>query len=362
MSLLINQLLSNAQLTILDTDTFRKALKHDLRLLPDSPSMNDTDQFFSNIVLPHKLYLHQGLYSHFLEFWERFFENIKKVDISRFQKMHKGFPYYFCGVAAYMAHDYERAVFYFDAALSEDAKNYPEFQKKDHSFQNKWTTAPAALFLTLNANNREQYAFELTKLTRKLLEKALKKYRQESREKMNISLLNKLFLSPSLLNPGGWRSAVTALFSYVLESDSRKKEFSLKSKHGGTQEPLFLHLFKGCLLFETLLKLSPHWKGKDEKKPLGFILKDPKIKTSLGINEKLSDEVRNKTFNDVIAKNVEWRNNNLSFYDRTVWTAYGIRNTTGHNLSWQTNMTTSDYINLSDDILFANILTILKLF
>ena len=47
---------------------------------------------------------------------------------------------------------------------------------------------------------------------------------------------------------------------------------------------------------------------------------------------------------------------------RAVWTAYGIRNRTGDNLLWQTNMTTSDYVNLSDDILFADILAISRLF
>jgi len=56
---------------------------------------------------------------------------------------------------------------------------------------------------------------------------------------LDLALLNTLFLFPSITKSSAWRSAVTALFSFVLESESRKKEFALKSAHGGTQEPFF---------------------------------------------------------------------------------------------------------------------------
>ena len=54
----------------------------------------------------------------------------------------------------------------------------------------------------------------------------------------------------------GWRSLATALISYFLEWDYRSTLIVLRPGDG-TAEPFFIHLFKGCVLFGSLLKANP---------------------------------------------------------------------------------------------------------
>jgi len=54
--------------------------------------------------------------------------------------MHKGTPLYLMGWLSYEIKDYERGVFYMDAALSEDVRNNPA----------GWAQTPAASFLFLD--------------------------------------------------------------------------------------------------------------------------------------------------------------------------------------------------------------------
>ncbi|MGO9613131.1 MAG: hypothetical protein ACLPX5_08855 [Dissulfurispiraceae bacterium] len=337
--------------SVLDTKEFRDAIKKDLSSLP-SPSPGENFLFFfENIPIPYN-HLRNAQYSLAIDSWEKVLKLIKEIDVKRFKTMHKGTPYYFCGIAAYMMEDYERAVFYFDAALAEDVKNYS-------SFGGELKKAPAVLFLTLNDGVPDQAAKDLVKKTKELMGKGLAKFRKKSLEQMDLAELDNLYLSPSVTQTSEWRSSVTALFSYVLEGRTRRKEFALKSAHGGTREPFFLYLFKGCLIFETLLKL-PQGKAY-QKKTLGSLLKEQNIASRLGISQSFKKQARDKTFDEVVNLCKNWRVSGIPFNDRVVWTTYGIRNTTGHNLSWDTQMSGRDFNNLADDILFAIFLAILKL-
>ena len=74
---------------------------------------------------------------------------------------------------------------------------------------------------------------------------------------LTIDDLRNRFLRPSV-SPGGenLRSCATTLISYTLEWDFRNMLFDI-SPVQGTAEPFFLHLFKGCVLFESILKANP---------------------------------------------------------------------------------------------------------
>lgn len=290
-----------------------------------------------------------GRYFEYINLWENILACLQRIDSQLYNNIQKGTPYYFCGVACFKAEDYQRAVFYFDAALIED---------KNRS--TGWKKLPAALFLTLNTRNKKQFAFDLTCHTADLMKETLKEFRVASQDNYSLKNLRKYFLAQSLFEAHEWRSAITALFSFVLEREKRIQEFSLRSIYGGTMEPFYLHLFKGCLLLETLFKLSPMWKGKEETAMLGTILNDIKMRNKLGLTDRIS-EVK-KIFNEVVGLNAAWRNRGISPADRFVWTAYGIRNTTGHKLSWSASMTLDDYKNISEDILFAIYLVLLKLY
>ncbi|MFA5387433.1 MAG: hypothetical protein WC322_03480 [Candidatus Paceibacterota bacterium] len=59
------------------------------------------------------------------EAYESNLKLIKENFSDKFDKMHKGTPYYFLGWTAFDFRDYERAVFYMDAAISEDIRIDP---------------------------------------------------------------------------------------------------------------------------------------------------------------------------------------------------------------------------------------------
>jgi len=66
------------------------------------------------------------------------------------------------------------------------------------------------------------------------------------------------FVQPFAANPSH-RSIVTALWTFILEGKERDRQLSIRSASGGTLEPFLTHLFKGGLIFESILKQSyPH--------------------------------------------------------------------------------------------------------
>src|SRR5262249_44910195 len=106
----------------------------------------------------------------------------------------------------------------------------------------------------------------------------------------------------SILNAGQpHRTTLPAAFiSYLLEWDYKSTLIGLSQE--GSREPFFLHLFRGCLLFESLLKDNPHkppttWKLPAEKRTLAAILKN-ELSTELGIPSKM--QTSSQVFDTII--------------------------------------------------------------
>jgi len=57
--------------------------------------------------------------------YESLLEQIKNVNPNKYNKIHKGNPLYFLGWIAFDLKNYEKAVFYMDAAAAEDIKINP---------------------------------------------------------------------------------------------------------------------------------------------------------------------------------------------------------------------------------------------
>jgi hypothetical protein len=108
----------------------------------------------------------------------------------------------------------------------------------------------------------------------------------------------------------------------------------------GSREPFFLHLFKGCLLFESLLKQNP-LKAINEQS-LGRILNND-LPAELNITHV---DVRESDF-DALVKSLT---GNMGIGD-TIECVGKTRNTLGHNLVWiSVSLDESRY-----DLLFKNI-------
>jgi hypothetical protein len=101
----------------------------------------------------------------------------------------------------------------------------------------------------------------------------------------------------------------------------------------GTAEPFFLHLFKGCVLCESLLKANP--KTAPKESTLGKVLDE--LAAGLGIPKKLG--IGNTTFLQILGE--------ISAADSEIKTAVRfagrIRDTVGQDLGWEANFTRAEY-------------------
>ena len=85
-----------------------------------SSSVKKHGEFFDAIHSQFVTLFHARRYFEYIDYWVGVLDFLKSIDSQLFDKIHKGTPYYFCGVASFMAQDYQRSAFYFYAALIED--------------------------------------------------------------------------------------------------------------------------------------------------------------------------------------------------------------------------------------------------
>lgn len=260
----------------------------------------------------------------------------KRIDVDAFKKIHKGNPYYFIGIASYLMDDYQTAIYFFDAAVTEDI-NFgadPVHNPK-----------PSTRFLMLEGDAGGQAAKELTRFAQTKVERVCDYYhstltKQESIPQLTIEYLRSNFIYYSLMeteNPG-LRTLVTALITYCIEWDFRNGHFEYGVGEG-TSEPFFLHLFRGCVLFESLLKQNPGIPLEETN--LNSMLNKKEIRDKLQI-EPIQGKGSDFTLHDLFVE--------LSGYDNSISEAlriaYLTRNTLGHNLGWNPNITQSQYQDL----------------
>jgi len=330
----------------------REAIKQDLEMLEKDVKLEDNYFYLLNGMF--HVYFDNRQFELYINTWDAILHVIKSSNPSRFAKMHKGTPYYFKSVAAYLCEDFTRALFYMDCAVAEDCENA----------RAEWKKLPAGLFIRLVDDDDNQFAKQLTGRTRRILDSALEDYRQESGDGFTLTELRQRFFGKAVEENFPWRSACTALITFALEYDTRRRDLNLASKHGMSNEPFFLHLFKGGLLFETLLKVCPAGSKKEYRTAnLGELLqdKDSEIRARLrlpkgfeGMGRKSLDEVVQEVTNLAKSKN--------PFPERVVGATWGIRNTTGHNLAWGTKFTLDQYEILFKCLIFACFLAISRLF
>jgi hypothetical protein len=113
---------------------------------------------------------------------------------------------------------------------------------------------------------------------------------------------------------------VTAFLSFVAEWKYRIKLLDLIDP--GSREPFFLHLFRGCLLFESLLKENAH--TPPTGKTLNPVLQE--LASPLAIGEIATSA---GAFNQI----PQALSGNMSIQD-SIESAVQARNTLGHNLVW----------------------------
>lgn len=246
-----------------------------------------------------------------------------------YSKMHKGLIFYFMGIAAYRIHAYSSAIYYIDAAVSEDLTNEPD----NHD-------SPSRLFLRLQGEENKQAAKALVQDAQAKIEDKINFYNDLNEASVvkfpNLSMtdIRKYLLEPaSSLNRPDLRSLATTFITFFLEFDYLFFQLMIR-KQPGTNEPFFTHLFKGCLLFESLIKKNPNTKAKGNtleqllsgfSKPLG-IPKQVKINAAKLENVLSAIQTTDDSFTSAITMTGK------------------LRNTLGHNMGWPDQLTKEQYL------------------
>ena len=226
----------------------------------------DADLFFNRFE--YFKYLREGNYLAALDHGINFLATCKQIDAAAYRNIHKGTPFYWLGIAAFLVHDYQTATFFFDAAVSEDLKIGADPVNK---------SSPALRFIQIEGGQPRQAARPLVIAMQRRIEEAIADYNKRSGRPgglvdLELSQVRDSFLRTAVSKGNeGWRSLATALISYFLEWDYRSTLIELRAGDG-TAEPFFIHLFKGCVLFESLLKANPKDTPPSTKPTLGLVL------------------------------------------------------------------------------------------
>lgn len=298
-----------------------------LNAVPDNDPQADSD-FFVRFGLA--LLYHQGRFFEALERGHEILHLIARLNPEKYNHIHKGYPFYFMGMAAYRLHDFQSAIFYIDATLSEDIKNFPDD-----------TETPPYLFLRLEGNDPRQAAQLLTQGAQNAIEEYMTLYN-------NVLVVNKLglpeltiedirrhFLRPSSLDPSGSKRSLASTFiTFFLEFKYRDFQLSLR-REPGTNEPMILHLYKGCLLFESLLK------NNSLKKVQGRTLKPVLVEltSELHLDNANGLDISADTLDEALAFAVAGSDQITS----CITVAGKLRNTLSHNLGWPSQITPEQY-------------------
>lgn len=242
---------------------------------------------------------------------------LREDDNKKYRDIHKGTPFYFLGLLAFETRNYEAAIFYMNAAFVED-------KRKNTSDIISCLDQPAALFLQLQIKN--QTGVHITIILDTAVKNAIYLLRQcDQSGTLTPESFVKNFVRPMIA--GDDVAILSSLYAYLLESNDIYNSLQITSPCQST-DPLILNLFKGGLIFESILK---HYYKKsngknyqqlgDINKNKDFINDFPEAKLGVGA----------KSLKDIISKA-------KTFDYKTVFaTASKLRNATGHNLSCELN-------------------------
>lgn len=262
----------------------------------------------------------------------------RALDENAYAEIHKGGAFYWLGIASFLVNEYEMATFFFDASVSEDMR------WGDDPKSTKLT--PAMLFMRMDGDQPNQAARELVSFAQARTESLIRDYNAlsgNSTNNMSIQFLRERLFIPSILKEHvKWRSLTSTFISFFLEWDYRNMLFDIRIT-AGTFEPFYVHLFKGCLLFESLLKENPidPWNPLSPREnTLGKALE--KYSARLGSNANLGQSISGPDLETILS--------DLKSADSSILTAIKfsarLRNTLGHNLGWDIGLTKGEYFRL----------------
>lgn len=286
----------------------------------------DGDKFFESFGVPFPVEIVLQPLERLLAY-EFLLKALRNADKDKFYALHKGTSYYFLATAAFDVGDYEKAVFYLDSAFAEDIRKSEENGSSDptmEAFNN-----PGGWLIRLDPDKCGP-ARRITSRLKIYFEKALKSFQSVSGTEISLNNFVEIFVIKFVKQANSNRSIITSLYSYIFEFEDRYKLLSLRSGRIGSIEPFLVHLFKGGLIFESLLKYAgtvnkfiidegSKDKGKSPKQIGGFNFCSKFKQKYCDFNQQFED------MSDLLKLPVKDMKNAFI-------STYNLRNITGHDL------------------------------
>jgi hypothetical protein len=253
-------------------------------------------------------------------YYEALLRHLKDHGPERYGLLHKGTAFWFLSWLAFDLRNYQKALFYMDAALSEDVRRAPTV----------WLTEPAGRFLTLSDTTDVGVGQHIRRL-RELLDQQVQRFNRSSGEPLlTIADMLSGFVTTLVQEPRH-RTIVSAWYFYILEFEERAIDLELRSTSGGSIAPFLDHLFRGGLLLESVLK-TLYLPGPGAFQTLGAIFKQPRFQADFGKGFLTSSDDLTTILNSP---------RTTPMFDAFSTTAR-LRNTTGHNLVWDDQFSDPD--------------------
>jgi len=277
-----------------------------------TPVVQQEDTFFSTFGPGNLLHATDRPFERFRDY-EELLQLLQNRNPQKYEIVHKGTPFFFLAWTAFDIRNYEKTLYYLDAAISEDVRNAGA----------DWINRPGALFLRLTT--AAHVATRVIRSIRELLSREIERFNAISgAAPINVDLFIERFIL-RLMQTSSTRTIISALYVFLLEADERRTELRLKSTEGSSLGPVIAHLFSGGLIFESLLKyLYPRKNNGDPIKTLGQVYQTNAFIADFGTGIQTSAD----SLQDILE----------AATDNTLATAFcstsRLRNTTGHNLVW----------------------------
>lgn len=277
-------------------------------------NFSESDLFFSKYGIGNVItgennpYERQNLYELLLKI-------MHLADSTHYFKIHKGTPYYFIGWTAFQFKNFAKAMFYMDAAVSEDLK-FAEVKSKE-------STRPSLDFFLLKGDSGTS-AMEIHSSLSKVIVETIQKFNAQSDRDLSIEEFQNFFISDLLYSDSSGRSLLCALYTFILEFSELEKILNTRSDTGGSIQPFLNHLFDGARILESLLE-KYQISGRGLKKKISSCEK-------LNVNKEIL--LAEKSLLDAEKQIDLHLENNSSFQVVNFASAYIIRNATAHSLLW----------------------------
>jgi len=243
--------------------------------------------------------------------YEVLLRGLRLLDRDKYEQMHKGTPLFFMAWLSFDMRNFEKALFYLDTAISEDARATPN-----------WRNLPGAAFLRLDRNS---VASRTVAELRNILDGQMERFNAIScRHPLTIDNWSQQFVERLIATPPR-RTILCSLYVFLYEFQDRLEEIELRGglAGGGSNHPFLSHLLLGGLIFESLLKQC--YKGDTLQALFKKVRADPAFKipkrtvmpTSANVANPLAAILTSATGSDMVT---------------AFTTTAKLRNVTGHNL------------------------------